>query len=121
MKKPLIVLTVTLMLAGCSTLKTDQAIPLLQAETAKMLGLGSSDEITVSNVNGAQPDALGGQKLSYRATTEKGRIFDCSSMMMPGILGSAPTLSAPTCSPVVTHKYLTSNQKAYINNAFYIF
>ena len=96
MKKPLIVLTVTLMLAGCSTLKTDQAIPLLQAETAKMLGLGSSD--------GAQPDALGGQKLSYRATTEKGRIFDCSSMMMPGILGSAPTLSAPTCTPVVTHK-----------------
>ncbi|WP_063149714.1 hypothetical protein, partial [Enterobacter hormaechei] len=70
----------------------------------KMLGLGSSDEITVSNVNGAQPDALGGQKLSYRATTEKGRIFDCSSMMMPGILGSAPTLSAPTCTPVVTHK-----------------
>jgi len=104
MKKPLIVLTVTLMQAGCSTLKTDQAIPLLQAETAKMMGLGSSDEITVSNVNGAQPDALGGQKLSYRATTEKGRIFDCSSMMMPGILGSAPTLSAPTCTPVVTHK-----------------
>jgi hypothetical protein len=31
------------MVAGCSTLKTDQAIPLLQAETAKMLGLGSSD------------------------------------------------------------------------------
>lgn len=85
MKKPLVFLTVTLMLTGCSTLKTDQAIPLLQAETAKMLGLGSSDEITVTNVNGAQPDALGGQKLSYRATTEKGRIFDCSSMMMPGI------------------------------------
>lgn len=75
MKKPLIVLTVTLMLAGCSTLKTDQAIPLLQAETAKMLGLGSSDEITVTNVNGAQPDALGGQKLSYRATTEKRAYF----------------------------------------------
>ena len=50
-----------MMIAGCSTLKTDQAIPLLQAETAKMLGLGSSDEITVTNVNGAQPDALGGQ------------------------------------------------------------
>lgn len=39
MKKPLIALTVTMMIAGCSTLKTDQAIPLLQAETAKMLGL----------------------------------------------------------------------------------
>ena len=61
MKKPLIALTVTMMIAGCSTLKTDQAIPLLQAETAKMLGPGSSDEITVTNVNGAQPDALGGQ------------------------------------------------------------
>ncbi|RYM51088.1 hypothetical protein [Serratia proteamaculans] len=90
--------------AGCSTLKTDQAIPLLQAETAKMLGLGSSDEITVTNVNGVQPDALGGQKLTYRATTEKGRIFDCSSMMMPGFLGSAPSLTAPSCTPVVTHK-----------------
>lgn len=40
MKKPLIALTVTMMIAGCSTLKTDQAIPLLQAETAKMLGSG---------------------------------------------------------------------------------
>ena len=103
MKKPLIALTVTMMIAGCSTLKTDQAIPLLQAETAKMLGLGSSDEITVTNVNGAQPDALGGQKLISRHHG-KGRIFDCSSLMMPGILGSSPSLSAPTCTPVVTHK-----------------
>ncbi|HBT3263119.1 TPA: lipoprotein [Klebsiella pneumoniae] len=61
MRKPLIALSITLLVAGCSTLKTDQAIPLLQAETAKMLGLGSSDEITVTNVNCAQPDALGGQ------------------------------------------------------------
>lgn len=72
MKKPLIVLTVTLMLAGCSTLKTDQAIPLLQAETAKMLGLGSSDEITVTNVNGAQPDALGGQNSLIAPRRKKG-------------------------------------------------
>ena len=104
MKKTLAVLTVTMLLTGCSTMKTDQAVPLLQAETAKMLGLGSSDEIIVTNVNGEQPDALGGQKLTYRATTEKGRIFDCSSLMMAGILGSAPTLSVPSCVPVVTHK-----------------
>jgi hypothetical protein len=104
MKTTFIALTMTLLVAGCSTLKTDQAIPLLQAETAKMLGLGSSDEITVTNVNSGQPDALGGQKLSYRATTDKGRIFDCSSMMLPGLLLSAPTLSAPSCTPVVTHK-----------------
>jgi hypothetical protein len=103
MRKILGTLFVTVLVTGCSTLKTDQAVPLLQAETAKMLGLGSSDEITVTNVNGSQPDALGGQKLSYRATTEKGRIFDCSSMMMPGLL-SAPTLSTPNCTPVVTHK-----------------
>ncbi len=31
-----------------------------------MLGWAHPDEITVTNVNGAQPDALGGQKLSYR-------------------------------------------------------
>lgn len=104
MKRTFIALTVTLLVTGCSTLKTDQAIPLLQAETAKMLGLASSDEITVTNVNSSQPDALGGQKLSYRATTDKGRIFDCSSTMLPGLLLSPPTLSAPTCTPVVTHK-----------------
>ena len=69
MKKPLIALTVTMMIAGCSTLKTDQAIPLLQAETAKMLG--SSDEITVTNVNGAQPDALGGQNFHIAPPRKK--------------------------------------------------
>lgn len=72
MKKSLIVLAVTLLVAGCSMLKTDKVIPLQQAETTKMLGLGLSDEITVTNVNGGQPDALGGQKISYHATTEKG-------------------------------------------------
>lgn len=104
MKKALAVLALALTVSGCSTMKTDQAIPPLQAETAKMLGLGSSDEITVTNVNGEQPDFLGGQKLKYRATTDKGRIFDCTSMMMPGILGQAATLTAPTCTPVSTHK-----------------
>ncbi|MHA2898405.1 hypothetical protein [Enterobacter sp. H2G27] len=104
MNKAIIVLAIALTLSGCSTLKTDQAIPLLQADTAKMLGLGSSDEITVTNVNGSQPDMLGSQKLTYRATTEKGRIFDCQSQMMPGILGAAPALSAPSCTPIVTHK-----------------
>ncbi|WP_320699159.1 hypothetical protein [Enterobacter bugandensis] len=92
-----------MMLAGCSTLKTQQAIPLLQADTAKMLGLGSSDEITVTNVNGSQPDFLGSQEISYRATTEKGRIFDCQAQMMPGLLGSKPTLTAPACTPIKTH------------------
>ncbi|WP_320699986.1 lipoprotein, partial [Enterobacter bugandensis] len=38
MKKTIFVIALTMMLAGCSTLKTQQAIPLLQADTAKMLG-----------------------------------------------------------------------------------
>lgn len=42
MKKALAVLALALTVSGCSTMKTDQAIPPLQAETAKMLGLGSS-------------------------------------------------------------------------------
>ncbi|PKH24779.1 hypothetical protein CIG19_07125 [Enterobacterales bacterium CwR94] len=104
MKKYFAASALVLTLAGCTTMKTDQAIPLLQAETAKMLGLASSDEITVTQVNGAAPDALGGQKLNYRATTDKGRIFDCSSLMMPGLLLSPASLSTPTCTPVVTHK-----------------
>ena len=82
MKKPLIALTVTMMIAGCSTLKTDQAIPLLQAETAKMLGLLVGRNYRDQRQWRAAGCA-GRPKLSYRATTEKGRIFDCSSLMMP--------------------------------------
>lgn len=63
------------------TLKTDQAIPLLQAETAKMLGLGSSDEITVTNVNGAQRMRWAAKKTFLSRHYRKGRIFDSSLMM----------------------------------------
>ncbi|KAF1004511.1 MAG: hypothetical protein GAK36_00015 [Pseudomonas sp.] len=50
-----------------------------------------------------QPDALGGQNLSYTAKTTKGRIFSCTSHMTPGLLTEPPMLSNPSCSPVVVH------------------
>jgi hypothetical protein len=90
-------------LSGCSTMSTNDAIVPLQAQTAQMIGLASSDELTVSNVQATQPNALGGQQLSYTATTERGRVFDCTALMTPGLLTAPPTVSAPSCTPVLVH------------------
>lgn len=92
-----------LTLSGCATMSTTDAMVPLQSSTAQMLGLASSEELTITNVNAEAPDALGGQKYTYRATTKSGRIFDCSAMMTPGILGAAPTISAPSCSVIKSH------------------
>ncbi|WP_226467905.1 hypothetical protein [Luteimonas panaciterrae] len=94
---------VAVLVTGCATMTTDQAIVPLQTETAKILGLASSDELTVTNVRAGTADSLGGQDISYVATTTKGRKFDCTARMMPGVLLSAPTLSAPSCHPIKTH------------------
>lgn len=90
-------------LAGCQTMTTNQAIVPLQAATAQMIGLASSDELVVSDVKAGQPDALGGQELSYVATTTKGRVFNCTSRMMPGLLTDPAKLTNPSCTPVVAH------------------
>ena len=103
MKNRVLVAFSLLALSGCSTMSSNEAIPPLQAETAKMLGLSSSDEITVTNVSATKPDTLGSQMLSYRATTDKGRIFDCQSQMIPGILGQEPVVTVPKCTPVKVH------------------
>jgi hypothetical protein len=47
----------------------------VQTSTARTLGLASSDEVTVANVQYGQKNALGGQQVSYDATTGKGRRF----------------------------------------------
>ncbi|MFJ3681399.1 hypothetical protein [Pseudomonas sp. NPDC090208] len=57
----------------------------MQTATAKTLGLASSDEITVTNVQYAEKNALGGQKLSYDATTARGRKFACTAFVIPGL------------------------------------
>lgn len=103
MKKKIFFIFSLLVLSGCSTMSSNEAIPPLQAETAKMLGLGSSDEINVTNVSATNPDTLGSQMLSYRATTDKGRTFDCQSQMIPGILGQEPVVTTPKCTPVKVH------------------
>ncbi|MED5606272.1 MULTISPECIES: hypothetical protein [Pseudomonas] len=90
-------------LAACTTMTPNQAIVPLQAATAQMIGLASSDELVIRDVKAGQPDPLGTQELSYTARTTKGRVFNCTSRMMPGLLISPATLSTPSCTPVVAH------------------
>ena len=92
-----------IMLSGCSTMSPNLAIPILQADTAKMLGLGSSEEITVTNVSTSKPDLLGSQMISYRATTTKGRILDCEAQIIPGLPLQDPTVTTPKCQPIKTY------------------
>ncbi|BEG75300.1 hypothetical protein [Achromobacter xylosoxidans] len=89
--------------AGCTTMGTNEAIVPLQSATAQMIGLASSDELTITNVKADKADSLGAQNLTYTATTTKGRRFDCTSRMMPGLLTSPPTLTTPSCTPVQVH------------------
>jgi hypothetical protein len=103
MIKYLAALAVATSLGGCATMSTNDAMVPLQNETAKILGLASSDELTITNVHSSKPDTLGGQDLTYTATTTKGRILSCSAHMTPGLLTSPPNLSAPSCQAVKTH------------------
>jgi len=93
-----------LALTACTTMDVNQAIVPLQTATAKMIGLASSDELTVSNVRAQDPDALGSQTLTYVATTTKGRSFNCKAVITPGLLLNAPTVSNPSCTPVQVHR-----------------
>lgn len=102
-KHSYVVTLVVLTLSGCSTMSTNDAVVPLQTETAKIVGLASSDELTVTDVQANKPDALGSQELSYTATTTKGRVFHCTATMMPGLLASPPAVTAPSCTPVRSH------------------
>ncbi|WP_233838769.1 hypothetical protein [Paraburkholderia sp. ZP32-5] len=57
----------------------------VQTSTAKTIGLASSDEIVITDVQYGQKNALGGQQVSYDATTGKGRHFTCTVFMIPGL------------------------------------
>lgn len=104
MKKSILGTAAILILVGCSSLSKDHAITKLQAETSRMLALASSDELVISKVNLGEADLLGGQSVSYRATTGKGRIFDCSSYISAGFLGDPPKLGTVDCKPIVAHQ-----------------
>lgn len=90
--------------AGCSTMDKNVAIVQLQKTTASTMGLASSDELTVSNVSFGEADAFGGQTISYRAKTQRGRILDCHANLQPGLLTTPPSVTNPVCVPVSVHK-----------------
>ncbi|WP_175844834.1 hypothetical protein [Burkholderia arboris] len=87
-----------LVLSACGT--TQMNMIDVQTSTAKTLGLASSDEITIANVQYGKKDGLGGQKVSYDATTGKGRRFGCTVFMIPGLTPiDRPTYNNWECHP----------------------
>ncbi|ABK13115.1 hypothetical protein QZM97_09040 [Burkholderia orbicola] len=87
-----------LVLAACGS--TQMNMVDVQTSTAKTLGLASSDEITIANVQYGKKDGLGGQKVSYDATTGKGRRFGCTVFMIPGLTPiDRPTYNNWECHP----------------------
>ncbi|CAB3962025.1 MULTISPECIES: hypothetical protein [Burkholderia] len=87
-----------LVLSACGS--TQMNMIDVQASTVKTLGLASSDEITVANVQYGKKDGLDGQKVSYDATTGKGRRFGCTVFMIPGLTPiDRPTYNNWECHP----------------------
>jgi hypothetical protein len=85
-------------LAACGT--TQMNMIDVQSATAKTLGLASSDEITISNTKYGEKNALGGQQVSYDATTTRGRRFSCTAFMIPGLTPlNPPTFNNGECHP----------------------
>ncbi|MEG9529976.1 hypothetical protein [Mannheimia indoligenes] len=104
MKKMLLSLICAGVLSGCVAVDRNVAIVRLQAETANMIGLSSSDEITVSNVNFGESNVLTGQLVTYRATTNKGRTFDCNARIVDGTILSEAQIKLPSCKPLNVYK-----------------
>jgi hypothetical protein len=87
-----------LILSACGTTQLNMID--IQNSTAKTLGLGSSDEITIANIQYGQKNALGGQTVRYDATTGKGRRFTCTFFMIPGLTPiNPPTYNDWECHP----------------------
>jgi hypothetical protein len=85
-------------LSACGT--TQMNMIDVQTTTAKTIGLASSDEISIANVKYGQKNGLGGQTVSYDATTGKGRRFSCTVFMIPGLTPiDKPTYNNWECHP----------------------
>lgn len=98
MKRMLITSTLCIALSGCATGAPD--IMVIQQATATRLGLSSTDEVTISNTVKATPDALGASKVTFEATTAKGRKFACYTTMMPSLNPlDKPTYTDFECQP----------------------
>ncbi|PRX21199.1 hypothetical protein B0G75_13156 [Paraburkholderia sp. BL18I3N2] len=93
-----VVSALSVALSACGTTKLDMID--VQTSTAKTIGLASSDEITIANVQYGRKNALGGQQVSYDATTGKGRRFTCTVFMIPGLTPiDRPTYNNWECHP----------------------
>ena len=88
-------LVLTAGLSGCAT---NPNVLQMHKVTAETLGLASTDELTMGPVTKGTPDFLGGTQLTFEATTAKGRKFNCSTYMTPGILLEPPKYSRLTCT-----------------------
>ncbi|SAI23833.1 Uncharacterised protein [Bordetella ansorpii] len=101
LRNVLITVATGLTLTACGT--TQMNMIEVQTATAKTLGLASSDEITISNVQYGEKNSLGGQKVSYDATTARGRNFSCTAFMIPGLTPfDKPTFNDGECHPSTT-------------------
>lgn len=81
-------LALTSLLAGCST---NPNVLQMHKVTAEAIGLASTDELTMGPVTKGKEDFLGDAELTFQATTAKGRVFNYSTFMTPGILLVLPT------------------------------
>lgn len=103
MKKLVLSMLCAGVLSGCVAVDRNVAIVRLQAATANMIGLSSSDEITISNVNFGEKNVLTGQQVTYKATTAKGRTFQCESRIVDSFLTEAQ-VNPPSCKPLNVYK-----------------
>lgn len=105
MKKTLLIGTIVALLAtGCVNLDRKVAIVKLQTATASMLGLASSDELTISNVEFGQNNVLLGQEVTYQARTKSGRTFKCDSRIVDGTVLTEASIKSPSCLPLKVWK-----------------
>jgi hypothetical protein len=93
-----IAMAAALALSACGTAQLNMIQ--VQTATAKTLGLASSDEITISNVQYEKVNSIGGQNFSYDATTVRGRRFTCTGFIVAGLTPlDKPKLSREECHP----------------------
>lgn len=104
MKKIVLSMLCAGILSGCVAVDRNVAIVKLQAHTANMIGLSSSDEVTLSNVNFGESNPLTGQEVTYKATTAKGRTFQCNARIVDGTILSEAQIKLPSCKPLSVYK-----------------
>jgi hypothetical protein len=89
---------VVLTLTGCATGAPDTMR--LQQGAANVLGLASTDELTISNIQKGEANALGSSDVVFDVVTTKGRKFSCQTLMMPSLNPlEKPTYSEIKCQP----------------------